>query len=506
MSDLEIIVPSHDEEEKRSFDSPVLPQNVKPVAATPRTPGGGLSELSKQLRVLQAKNQAQSVEIDRLERQLRILADLQGISVADLRNALQQACEAEAFGEMQHRVASLRAELEAASLARANVACAAQDAANAKKIANLELRVGELEEVEEKQRGEIKTLYSQLMEQQTNSMRLESLSARLRSENEGLKLNQPKETTEDCKDAARLALQAEHVDLGTRAREAEMEAQILNEKLKLSEKQLEASEQQSILRITQFKARFMVQEENIHDLEQQLESLYVAFEMLREENAKDEEVRVALQTSLGMADAEVARQVDVLDLRYRSRIAPVVRGSPTASTVTGKKKKQLVSPTGKQLSPTPPLTDPVIAGMLLIKSPTGVIKKWKKRHVLLFSTLTHHHLDIGEERGYALQFALSRIEPYAKYPLGFLIRVGGSSTAVIMAAATNEQDYHRWMAALTYATTGEEYGSDRKETTTTSAQGDDEGSGSKDSFCGPSQVELEASDLELALEKSQREL
>ena len=46
---------------------------------------GGLSELSKQLRILQAKNEAQSVEINRLERQLRILAELQGISVADLR-------------------------------------------------------------------------------------------------------------------------------------------------------------------------------------------------------------------------------------------------------------------------------------------------------------------------------------------------------------------------------------------------------------------------------------
>jgi hypothetical protein len=40
----------------------------------------GLSELSKQLRILQAKNESQAVDINRLERQLRILADLQGIS------------------------------------------------------------------------------------------------------------------------------------------------------------------------------------------------------------------------------------------------------------------------------------------------------------------------------------------------------------------------------------------------------------------------------------------
>lgn len=78
----------------------------------------GLSELSKQLRILQAKNEAQSVEINRLERQLRILAELQGISVADLRKALEDACANEAFGELQHRVAKLRAELEAANLAK----------------------------------------------------------------------------------------------------------------------------------------------------------------------------------------------------------------------------------------------------------------------------------------------------------------------------------------------------------------------------------------------------
>ena len=78
----------------------------------------GLSELSKQLRILQAKNEAQSVEINRLERQLRILAELQGISVADLRKALEDACANEAFGELQHRVAKLRAELEAATLAK----------------------------------------------------------------------------------------------------------------------------------------------------------------------------------------------------------------------------------------------------------------------------------------------------------------------------------------------------------------------------------------------------
>jgi hypothetical protein len=95
----------------------------------------GLSELSKQLRILQAKNEGQSVEINRLERQLRILAELQGISVADLRKALEDACADEAFGELQHRVAKLRAELEAATLAKQKELQGGRDA-SAPHIAN----------------------------------------------------------------------------------------------------------------------------------------------------------------------------------------------------------------------------------------------------------------------------------------------------------------------------------------------------------------------------------
>jgi hypothetical protein len=131
----------------------------------------GLSELSKQLRILQAKNEAQSVDINRLERQLRILAELQGISVADLRKALEDACANEAFGELQHRVAKLRLELEAATLAKR--AELRKDAA-APHIANLELRVGELEEVEEKQQAEIHHLYDELRHERARATRLES--------------------------------------------------------------------------------------------------------------------------------------------------------------------------------------------------------------------------------------------------------------------------------------------------------------------------------------------
>ena len=111
----------------------------------------GLSELSKQLQIQKAQNESISIEINRLERQLKIVADLQGITVSDLRQALDDACANEAFEEMQHRVAKLRADLEAASLIKE--AELRKDVA-APQIATMEKRIKALEETEGKLRLE----------------------------------------------------------------------------------------------------------------------------------------------------------------------------------------------------------------------------------------------------------------------------------------------------------------------------------------------------------------
>merc|ERR1712032_561943 len=114
--------------------------------------------LSKQLRILQAKHNSQNVEINRLERQLRLLAELQGISVDNLRKALKEACASEAYGELQNCVSKLRYELEVATLAK-QMHLRQESAAH--QIANLELQVGELEEVEEKQTKIMQDLYEE---------------------------------------------------------------------------------------------------------------------------------------------------------------------------------------------------------------------------------------------------------------------------------------------------------------------------------------------------------
>jgi hypothetical protein len=512
MSEVEINAHCNGHEQSSVNSSPPETSEVVPlmpaVTESPkpgRMAGGGLSELSKQLRVLQAKNTSQAVEIDRLERQLRILADLQGVSVADLRNALHEACQAEAFGELQQRVASLRAQLESASLTKHHAASVSQEAAYVNKIANLELRVGELEEVEEKHRGEIEELYNKLMEQQDSATQLEVLNAQLQSENEELKMKDHDEiaASEEDKSKERIALQKDNTALKNRLLEASMNVKTLTQKIKLAEQQRQAIEQQVMLRHTQFKARFMVQEETIKDLEQQLASLYAAFVLMRDEKVEEDNVRQILQTNLGMADAEVARHVEVLDQSTRSTTslsnASSTSAYPPESPIT-------------QSSYIPPSTSEVVLrGVLLVKSTLGIIRKWKKREVVLFSSLSHHYLDIAGEGGIELHVGSARVEPYAKFPFALLIHAGNRT--VIAAAALNETEYNRWMSKLLFATTGSEtnvYAVANRKSPPPHGKSNiatKRGSESRGEIPRiPSLAEREESDLQKAIEMSQREV
>ena len=197
-----------------------------------------MSKLSKQLRVLQAKNQTQAIEIERRDRQLRTLTEAMGVSVADFRSILNRACATEAHEELMLRVASLKSQLEALSLASLPTA---QDYASDRKIANLELRIGELEEVEE--------MYSQSMEEKTKKI------LHKKGENGSL----------------------------------QSELLVLQDKCKLLEQQLATVEEKSRLQKAQSKARIYYQEEIIRDLEQHLSTLQLASGMSHEERGRGRE-------------------------------------------------------------------------------------------------------------------------------------------------------------------------------------------------------------------------
>eukprot|EP00980_Cylindrotheca_fusiformis_P009508 scaffold2077_cov119-Cylindrotheca_fusiformis.AAC.11 len=557
------------EEKKDDIGAEALPQSASKRRA--RAAGSaGLSELSKQLRIFQAKNEAQAVEINRLERQLRILADLQGINVADLRKALEDACADEAFGEMQSRVAKLKAELEAATLAKQGEL--RKDMA-APEIANLQLRVGELEEVEEKHEREIHHLYEQLRHERAKATRLESecdqyrndvsdYAERLKNESakaaqleadfeaklrklqeeyarkmqEGLAANQqnegkvssvPPEMAADYerllksmkeKDEAlrqaRSALQAEQErtrmmikDLDNQTRQSHVNSQVDNQNMMLLIKQLQEADSQNELRLAQYRTRFAVQDERIKDMGQQLESLYVAFGLLKEEQDSQHVTHAAVRSSLDEADAAMARQMEnkqkkVLEKVMAKRNSPGrppanlrVSTTPDSHRSYGTAETEPLTPTaravgspivpsyqGRTSDPKTPTTwqllfpkdqaasmdtyysevpDPnglLISGMLIVKS-KSMVRKWKAKSSKLYLSGDHYRWDLGEGKSFALQFGIAKVEYYPNHPLSFVVYTNAcdSRYPVIRAAASCEEDYHRWMSALTKATSGAEY-------------------------------------------------
>jgi len=600
----------------------------------------GLSELSKQLRILQAKNESQNVDINRLERQLRILADLQGISVGDLRKALEHACASEAFGELQNRVSKLKYELEAATLAKQKEL--RKDAA-APHIANLELRVGELEEVEEKQMKEIRDLYEDLRQEKARSTRFQSENQRLKGALQDMinrvqsetaraaqaetnsqkqllesRERQAKKIQEQARSASSSTgkqvqkgaensssmvspefvaeyeemvqlLKKKNIELSDvkaklfadeiRRAEAlkdteehswqvEMDTKVKADQLALTVKELEDADGQNGLRLAQFKARFTVQDEHIVDMGQQLDSLYTAFDLLKEEFDSENDQRAAMLSNLNDADAEIARQTKKKEEegskpashRKNDHGFPpttVTRKSSNTSTATfgsnqasvphyissspGVSSRRPVISTMAPVSPATPVytrayqnmtphsnnttynsydrsmtpnsnnthdrrhpntfkptpertpntwdtlsnndnynrsgigdyhqkESELICGSLIVES-NGMLRKWKTKPSRIYLRGDGYQWDIGEKRSFPLQFMISKVEFHPNHPLSFAVSLDPTSlnAPTIRAAADNEHDYHRWMAALNKATTGENYqgamGSDAQETT-----------------------------------------
>jgi len=131
---------------------------------TIKTESSHLSELAKQLRVLQANNKYKDSEIERLERQLKIVSDLKGVSVIDMRKTLKLVCKEQASQELKNQIFSLKAQLEQYTIRKVSPRNLSQQS-ESREMANLQLRAGELEKTEETLRKEIRTLYQRLREQ-----------------------------------------------------------------------------------------------------------------------------------------------------------------------------------------------------------------------------------------------------------------------------------------------------------------------------------------------------
>lgn len=456
--------------------------------------GNGLSELSKQLRIQQAKNQQQESYIDRLERQLRILLELKGISLKEIKASLDRASEAEAHGEMRNRVKELTSQLEVneldKSFKRNTDVSFFEKKAVAKKMANLELQVGELKEVEGSMRSEVAKIYEALQEQTANVTRLESKCSEQETLIDNMRRSKPavfqdehvhQPTDKESVLQRNLVEDGEANKLQDLLREAQLQLQLGKDKSKLLEEHAYAKEMQLNLRNDQFQARLLVQDEDIVDLKQQLSSLYAAFDVLQREKSHEENRRQALEKILHEADMTVARRISKDDVMsglsttvthtpYTSMsppLSPPVQEPPSASSRSPQTAKQLTLTSNHHENqihrPPQSLSHAVLAGNLW-KLDQTMFKKWKKRYFVL-SRVGDGNYRLSYKEEHTSKAKVCKLTPgtstirkipgsnskFHKRNFCFVLTVDSQCPGLYL--ASDKLDFNRWTNALSSALT-----------------------------------------------------
>lgn len=283
-----------------------------------------LSELAVQLRKLQSEKNVMAGEIDVLRRQARILADLKGVSIIELKHALQSACEAEAHSELRALVGTLQAQVEGLQLGggrkrgdRETTADQFNVEVAARVRASLELKIGELEEIETKQKEELNSLYdsskvltqknslleTQLLQQQA---RLDQWEARWKAkEEENVEVigNITAILTSKSEQQLQLDTALEQRLIAAQASLAGEESQRL-----LVQSQLDSAQITYELKIEQSQHRIQLLEEQLQDLELQMTSLYTAFGMIQHDNTEERSEKEAWKRYLEESDAVFAKE------------------------------------------------------------------------------------------------------------------------------------------------------------------------------------------------------
>lgn len=616
-------------------------KNDKNLKASSGQQSRGLSELARQLRVLQAKNEKLTIDIGRLERQLRILSDTSGISVSDLRATLERACESEAYGELQHRLASLQAQLEEAKL-KQRKANEFDREADAKKMANLQLRIGELEEAEGALRQEIAGLYQSQDEQAEDATKLKAANevqaeemlrlreqiANLESQNQKLleeaksqpprvsppdvttttapppttaatsekksktkdppahqsdkhtkntatitpaspskspktkspsrvKKAPPSTTSTDnvsapplvagsptkspsssktkkvappdakatppplvsptessspkrTKKAPAVSTKTPLVPNATAkkpppsttvaTRKQQLDAE--SKHVKLLRNQVASREKELELKESQYKTRFALQEDRIVDMEQQLSSLYTAFELLDQEHTQEQRSRNELTQALQMADSQVAKAVDHLQRRNNPSPGGVTAMSPPAQTPV----KVLGTPPSNNKTPATPSTTystatsnngtpmvlPRTSPSAIMTTPPGAtdaalskqndvmvasfvmkrgrLNRWKRKYVSLSRRFANFELKLSDgpnsqdSRKHKVsshfltvfRSGFETTKEFSSYPYCFRIKTDqyNREAPVLVLAVQTHEEFHQWLVGLQEAVQG----------------------------------------------------
>lgn len=291
-----------------------------------------LSELSVQLRKLQNENNEKANEIDRLERQIRILAELKGVSIDELRNALKAACEGEAYGELRALIGKLQAKVDSSQLkdgSNGQKKFAPQD--NSRERLALELRVGELEEIENTLRADMASLYEQISQLTQNNTTLRTENLQLKAQ-VGMWERKWKTKEEEIKKSSIVAVPMASTGsynysefaLGTSNTETNVD-QLLSadqhrllaaetalagekEQVRNLQSQMESTNKSYQLKLDQNSHRIQFLEGQIKELEQQMNSLYAAFEMMQADRTSERASSLMWKESLLQSDAALARE------------------------------------------------------------------------------------------------------------------------------------------------------------------------------------------------------
>jgi hypothetical protein len=477
----------------------------KPMPTPPKKgkSGSGLSALSRQLRDYQSKNSQLSSEIERLTRQIKLTTELKGTSVLAVKEALKIACEGEAHHELLREISSLKSKLSIAN--KQNDQQTGEQfmkEATDKTIATLELRIGEFEELEETLRNEISNIYTRLSEESSKVSRLESLVSSLHTD---LKNSEAaKAAAEAAAEAAATAttsnqnqsngkqlIQQEHQQhqqhqqqqqqqhaneiqhLQTRIAKLEQQLADMNaskSKLEIIEEQLNLEKKNSNLKKAQRDARFMVQNERIHDLTGQLSSLYTAFELLQQEHISENKRMAELKKNLHASDSQLA-------LLLHKEMKQEEESSRDQGS-HGPSPSQSLSPPSPPLLPPPhsPTHSLIHHGFLFKKPISGGKKKssfrrgWKKRYFQLEKNrgvgyqLTYREKPESKKIkgtiGPITKFSqISPVTDSSTQPFAFAVHldVNSESSTVLYAAAVTIEEEQEWLNVLRDCTTDREH-------------------------------------------------
>lgn len=316
-----------------------------------------LFELSAQLRKLQSQKNHQANEIDRLERQVKILSELKGVSIESLQDELSSACENEAHGELRAIVGKLQAKVDGMQLGggggggKQSVKETFAEVGNghmptrdqfdkeaaARARTTLELRIGELEEVEGTLRSELDSLYqnsqsatqrntdleTQVLQQKAQidqwerqwkakeeeDMQRSSIVPAVSSSSGSYKYSAFGATNYNAPAPQPVFLHnapQSHIDAQHEQRLIAAESSLAGEQHQRSlvQSQLTSAQKSYGLKIDQCEHRIQFLEEQLHELEQQMSSLYAAFGIMQDDNKEEMSERKLTENDAAMAQEE----------------------------------------------------------------------------------------------------------------------------------------------------------------------------------------------------------